>query len=133
MKAYNIGENLDFMHMDSNPGYAALSRTPKLKRLSLANLGIDILPLHVCPALQSVQYGALYCEELDEMKRLQSQGYIVMHSIDFRFKRCQKGGAQVEWRTIQSQSRARNNLDSKADYTRACVEPEPYRYKVGIT
>ena len=41
--------------LNSNPGYAALSRTPKLKLLHLDNLGID-MPLHGCPALRSVVY-----------------------------------------------------------------------------
>jgi hypothetical protein len=84
MEAYNIGENLEFMYMNSSPGYAALSRTPKLKILSLYRLGID-MPLHVCPALRYVcQY--IYLDsnlERDERKRLQSQGYIVMDSVAF--------------------------------------------------
>jgi hypothetical protein len=37
--------------MNSNAGYAALSRTPTLKSLSLDELGID-MPFHVRPLLR---------------------------------------------------------------------------------
>jgi hypothetical protein len=73
MKSYNIGENLEFMHMDSNPGYAALARTPRLKSLGLKTLGID-MPLHVCPELRTIYI------RFEETNRDQPQGYIV-HSI----------------------------------------------------
>jgi hypothetical protein len=81
MKAYNIGENLEFKHMDSNPGYPALSRTPKLKSLGSYHLGNDT-PLHVCPALRTVRDNTLFYKER-EGERLQSLGYVVMRSIDF--------------------------------------------------
>jgi hypothetical protein len=83
MKAYNIGEDLEFTYMSSNPGYAALARTPRLKILSLKNLGIN-MPLHDCPELRTVQCDVLYSNEHDERRRLQSQDYIVMKSSDFR-------------------------------------------------
>jgi hypothetical protein len=38
----------------------------------------------------------------------------------------QKGGVQIGWKTIRSQNRAQNNLDSKAEYRSARVEPERY-------
>jgi hypothetical protein len=80
MEAYNIGENLEVMHMDSNPGYAVFSRTPRLKSLSLARVFID-MPLHVCPELRTVKYTTLHSNlERNERARLQSQGYDV-HSI----------------------------------------------------
>jgi hypothetical protein len=69
--------------MNSNPGYAALSITPKLKSLRLAKLATD-MPLHVCPALRSVVYISLRSNlERNERNRLQSQGYIVMYLSEF--------------------------------------------------
>jgi hypothetical protein len=81
MEAYNIGENLELLHLDVTPQSEILSRTPKLKVLRLADLSKSI-PLHVCPALRTIQYDWGYVNltrsERNEVRRqLESQGYIV--------------------------------------------------------
>jgi hypothetical protein len=74
MEAYNIGANLEEMHMDSNPGNAALERTPRLKSLGLPRVSID-MPLHFCPELRTI-----YTSLSNESIQLQSQGYTVHSS-----------------------------------------------------
>jgi len=78
-KAYNIGENLEFLYLDVPPQSEVFLRTPKLKELGLADLSKS-MPLHVCPELRTIQYGAragyLATSERNERKRqLESQGY----------------------------------------------------------
>jgi hypothetical protein len=75
MKACNIGENLEFMHMDSNPGHAALARTPRLKSLSLRSRGID-MPPHVCPDLLTI-----YTDSYNERDRPKSQVILYIQLI----------------------------------------------------
>ena len=53
MEAYNIGENLEYLRVDSEPNHEIFLRTPKLKKLRM----IDLFPVSpdVCPMLQTVQ------------------------------------------------------------------------------
>jgi hypothetical protein len=54
MEAYNIGENLEILRLESEPNHKVFIRTPKLKELRM----IDLFPVSpdVCPMLQTVRY-----------------------------------------------------------------------------
>ena len=54
MEAYNIGENLEFLHLHAYPESEIILRAPKLKELRLADLTIS-LPLYACPELRTIQ------------------------------------------------------------------------------
>jgi hypothetical protein len=54
METYNIGENLEFLCLRTEPNYNALLRTPKLKELRMNDL--FPFPADVCPILQTVRY-----------------------------------------------------------------------------
>jgi hypothetical protein len=87
MEAYNIGENLEFLHLEAQPKSEIFLRTAKLKELSLADLR-ESMPLHVCPELRTIHYGARIANpapsERNERKRLlELQGYIVTSIDDF--------------------------------------------------
>jgi hypothetical protein len=91
MEAYNIGENLEFLRLDTEPNDKVFLRTPKLKELRM----IDLFPLpaDVCPILQTVRYGP-GCESMNEIVReqrklaLESRGVTVLrvdngpHALD---------------------------------------------------
>jgi hypothetical protein len=54
MEAYNIGENLEFLRLVSDPNYEIFLRTPKLKKLRM----IDLVPFppDVCAILETIHY-----------------------------------------------------------------------------
>jgi hypothetical protein len=91
MGAYNIGENLEFLHLGAPPKPELFLRAPKLKALRLLRLSIS-MPLHVSPALRAIQCVGILSErstiESNETERqLESQGYIVTR-IDWLETKC---------------------------------------------
>jgi hypothetical protein len=81
MEAYNIGENLEFLRLESDPIHEILIRAPKLKELRMNTL-FAVSP-DVCPMLQTVRYGPDY-RYLDKNERekikldLKSRGITVL-------------------------------------------------------
>jgi hypothetical protein len=88
MKAYNIGENLEFLSVNSEPNHEIFLTTPKLKRLRM--IDIFSVPPDVCPMLQTVQTvqhsqprGNKYQHERDARKiDLESRGIAVLQVIE---------------------------------------------------
>ena len=71
MEAYNIGENLEFLHLGcSATNYELFLRSPKLKELRI----VDMFPLHpdICPTLQMVHY-CPDCKYIDKNDRKKSK------------------------------------------------------------
>jgi hypothetical protein len=78
MEAYDIGENLEFLRVTSEPNYDVFLRTPKLKEIRMSDL--VPLPLDCCPILQMVGYGSNY-EYVDENEREETKLYLESRGI----------------------------------------------------
>ena len=85
MEAYNIGENLEFLSLGSEPSYEVFLRTHKLKDLTMIGFSHFLLKF-VCPILHKVYYGPnhWYKDEKwqENMYDLESRGITVLEADD---------------------------------------------------